>query len=225
MSNFDRGSMPKVYERRFALAATKSRVSSSSLSKVRTGDGVPLVICACNCCNRELSRRKLDQVSKITRGLMIRLLPITENRKVFRLCPSSLVLVSYRPTDGSCLLSQLIKVKAFWRLSCLPHVLHCAQTVYVILEDLFKDFAREVLRPYRLPYTTQRLRFFPKVFDLLGWRTSVSILVSEHMYGYRSLNLPNDRTLVIHLRLFQTFRFENISIRLNMAQGCAYTKR
>jgi len=36
MSNFDLGSIPKMMARMFAAAATKSRVSSSSLSKVKT---------------------------------------------------------------------------------------------------------------------------------------------------------------------------------------------
>ena len=63
MSNFDLGSMPKMMERRLALAVTKSRVSSSSLSKVRTG-GEEVVLSAteaCDCFRRWLSLRMLSQ--------------------------------------------------------------------------------------------------------------------------------------------------------------------
>lgn len=39
ISNFDRISMPKMNDLRLALAATKSKMSSSSLSKLSTGGG------------------------------------------------------------------------------------------------------------------------------------------------------------------------------------------
>ena len=46
MSNLVRVSMPNIIERRLALAATKSRVSSSSLSKVSTEE----LASAASCC-------------------------------------------------------------------------------------------------------------------------------------------------------------------------------
>lgn len=41
MSNFDLISMPKIYDLRLALAATKSKISSSSLSKLSNGEDAP----------------------------------------------------------------------------------------------------------------------------------------------------------------------------------------
>ena len=46
MSNFECVGMPKIIERRFEVDATKSRVSSSSLSKVKIGGASPLDIVA-----------------------------------------------------------------------------------------------------------------------------------------------------------------------------------
>ena len=65
MSNFDRVSMPNVMERRFALAATKSRVSSSSLSNVSMEGAAVSASCACFFCSRELNRLRLYHVSLI----------------------------------------------------------------------------------------------------------------------------------------------------------------
>ena len=65
MTNFDRISMPNMMERRFALAATKSRVSSSSLSNVSTEGAAASASCACFFCSRELNRLRLYHVSLI----------------------------------------------------------------------------------------------------------------------------------------------------------------
>ena len=47
ISNFDLRSMPNMCDLRFAVAATKSKVSSSSLSKVRMdGESGPASTCA-----------------------------------------------------------------------------------------------------------------------------------------------------------------------------------
>jgi len=43
-SNFDLDSIPKTVDRRFALAATKSIVSMSSLSNVKIGGASPRVL-------------------------------------------------------------------------------------------------------------------------------------------------------------------------------------
>lgn len=48
ISNFDLPSMPNMRDLRFAVAATKSKVSSSSLSNVRmAGESGPASSCSC----------------------------------------------------------------------------------------------------------------------------------------------------------------------------------
>jgi hypothetical protein len=59
MSNLDLVSIPKTIDRKFALAATKSSVSSSSLSKVIIGEAAEPLDVACISCNRLLSRSRL----------------------------------------------------------------------------------------------------------------------------------------------------------------------
>ena len=63
MSNLDLVSIPKIVERRFALAATKSRVSSSSLSKDRMGGEVDVPFVFWFCFNRLLRRSRLRWIS------------------------------------------------------------------------------------------------------------------------------------------------------------------
>lgn len=61
MSNFDLPSIPKTIDLRFALAATKSKVSASSLSKVRIGGELPVSTFALVSSMRSLSRRRLSR--------------------------------------------------------------------------------------------------------------------------------------------------------------------
>ena len=63
MSNLERGSMPNTIDRKFALAATKSSVSSSSLSKVKTAGAARSAPFCCSSKSLELSRRKLQHIS------------------------------------------------------------------------------------------------------------------------------------------------------------------
>lgn len=64
MSNLDLGCIPKTIDRILALAATKSSVSSSSLSKESTAVEVPLLSPVWACSNRPLSRRRLSDVRR-----------------------------------------------------------------------------------------------------------------------------------------------------------------
>jgi len=59
MSNSERVLMLKMMERRFALAATKSSVSLSSLSKVMIGAALPASAVARALSNRSLRRCRL----------------------------------------------------------------------------------------------------------------------------------------------------------------------
>ena len=58
--NFDLASIPKTNERRFAVAATKSKVSSSSLSKVSIVGAALSADDNWACFIRSLNRRKLN---------------------------------------------------------------------------------------------------------------------------------------------------------------------
>lgn len=58
ISNFDFASIPKIADRRFALAATKSSVSTSSLSKVMIGRMLSFVV-SCRVRSRLLKRSRL----------------------------------------------------------------------------------------------------------------------------------------------------------------------
>ena len=67
MSNFDFGSMPKICARRFAVAVTKSRVSSSSLLKVMIGVGRLLWRAVARSSDKRLASR--DRLSRKTTKL------------------------------------------------------------------------------------------------------------------------------------------------------------
>ena len=95
MSNFDLSSIPNVIDRRLAVAATKSRVSSSSLSKVRTEGGAPDGSFDWACCSRRLNRCKLHDVSLIKWKTKTRNVPITEDSKILSFRPYSLILLAY----------------------------------------------------------------------------------------------------------------------------------
>lgn len=58
VSNLDLGSIEKIVARRLALAVTKSKVSTSSLSKTRMGL-TPSFVMSWSVFNRLLSRSKL----------------------------------------------------------------------------------------------------------------------------------------------------------------------
>ena len=91
----------------------------------------------------------------------LKLIPVAKHHEVFRLRPSSLIFFGYRWRNASYLFGQTIKVETFRWFSCFPHVFHALQAVYVILEDLLKDFARKVLGAYGLSDVFQGLGFLP----------------------------------------------------------------
>lgn len=76
MSNFDLVSMPKIDDLRFAAAATKSRVSSSSLSN----DSIAESHCALASFKRALSRWRLVKSARCSNEVPT-LLPIAEYDK------------------------------------------------------------------------------------------------------------------------------------------------
>ncbi len=106
VSNLDFVSMPKMRDLRLALAVTKSRVSSSSLSNVMTGAASPEPLTAlCRSCMRLLSLRRLERLSqpslRVSRGSHLSLNTKTFSRRVHACCPVARIFAMLSSAAGA----------------------------------------------------------------------------------------------------------------------------
>ena len=138
MSNFDLRSIPKTMDRRFALAATKSRISSSSLSNSSTRSSFWAEKFVAVWQTRWLKRRRLMLIRRVSLTKHHVRLPVRKNRHILRECPGLLILLSNPITVLLRVFKAHIKVERCWGFSVFPHVLHPAQSIDIRLEDLFK---------------------------------------------------------------------------------------
>lgn len=156
--------MPNIKDLRFAVAATKSKVSSSSLSNARmAGESGPASSCAC--WRRALSRWRLKQWARVHQFQAMRLIPIAKYEKVLLLGPRTMISLIYGCVEVLGVLHYFIKIKCFRRYSCLPHIFHASQPVDIFCENFIKDLAREIIWAHGFANFLQSLRFPSKILN------------------------------------------------------------